>query len=145
MNALSDVAMIERIQMVEDELSRLRVDAYMRAGIPLPGQSSRMGRLIEVTAITFNVSVGALTGAIRGADGPGPLRRHVGGSRAVRLLDAGDRPRARQSRPHDGAQRHQARRGAARGRPDFREITDGLIAVFTPKVQEEAENAPSSH
>jgi chromosomal replication initiation ATPase DnaA len=28
---------------------------------------------------------------------------------------------------------------------DFREITDGLIAVFTPKITEEAENGPSSH
>jgi hypothetical protein len=42
MNALSDVAMIERIQ-IEDELARLRVDAYIRAGIPLPGRATRMG------------------------------------------------------------------------------------------------------
>jgi chromosomal replication initiation ATPase DnaA len=146
MNALSDVAMIERIAMVEAELARLRVDAYMRAGIPLPGQSQRMGRMIEVAAITFNVSVGAMTGAIRS----GPMvRARFAVMWAARQLYGYSTPvigRALGNRDHStvisGIKRAEELREKDQ---DFREITDGLIAAFTPKLREEAENAPSSH
>jgi chromosomal replication initiation ATPase DnaA len=146
MNALSDIAMIERIGMIESELGRLRVDAYIRAGIPLPGQSSRMARLIETAATTFNISVGSLTGAIRS----GPMvRARFAVMWVARELFGFSTPvigRALGNRDHStvlaGLKRAEELR---REDDDFRAITDCMVAIFTPKQTEEAENAPSSH
>jgi chromosomal replication initiation ATPase DnaA len=138
--------MIGRIQMIEAELAQIRVDAYIRAGIPLPSQSTRMARLIETASITFNVSVGAMTGAIRS----GPMvRARFAVMWVARELFGFSTPvigRALGNRDHSTVLNGLKRAEELRIEDsDFREITDGLVTVFTPKLLQEPENVASSH
>lgn len=144
---LSDIATIERITAIEDELRQLRVEAYRRAGIPLPSENKQIGRIVQFASVAFGVSDGAILGPTRSErickarfaiawvaqEGFGLSSVAIG--------------RALGDRDHSTVLAAIKRANAWReADPDYREVTDGLLALVLPKKPaEETENAPSSH
>lgn len=145
MNLLSEAVTIDRIAAIEGELTRLRFEAYVRAGLPLPTECGRIKRMVHTAARIFDVSPGAITGPIRsgkfvrarfavmwaareiyGLSTP-HIGRHMGGRDHTTVLGA--LKRAEQLRDTD---------------EDYRSQTDALVALFRPK-SEEAENGPRNH
>lgn len=144
---LSDVATIERIAAIESELKMMRVEAYRRAGIPLPSENRQMGRIIEFAGVAFSVADGAILGATRSERVcrarfaiAWVAREAFGLSSTVIGRSLGDRD-------HSTILSAQRRAQEMRAADDeYRDITDRLLAMLTPKKQsEEAENAPTSH
>lgn len=146
MITLSDLATIERIQAIEGELARLRADAYVRAGIPMPAENARMKRLVEMAAVTFNVPPATITGPIRSRKYVQARFAVMWVAREVFALSTPVIGRALGNRDHStvlaGLSRCEEWRDAD---PDYREITDRLLAIFQPKQAKEAEHAASSH
>jgi chromosomal replication initiation ATPase DnaA len=143
---LSDIATIERIHAIESELKLIRVEAYRRAGIPLPIENKQIGRVVEFAAVAFAVSDGAILGPTRAArvvrarDAIAWVADQAFGTSSVAI------GRALGERDHStvlaALRRAQQWREAD---DDYREITDRLLAMVIPRKREEAENAPSSH
>jgi chromosomal replication initiation ATPase DnaA len=146
MKALSDVAMIESIARIEEQLAQLRVDAYVRAGIPLPGQCERMARLLEAAASTFNMSTGVLAGAnrakrfCRARFAVMWVAREVWGfSTPVIGRSLGDRDH---TTVLSGLKRCEAWR---EDEPEYRDVTDRLAALFQPKQPDQEATDATRH
>jgi chromosomal replication initiation ATPase DnaA len=145
---LSDVATIERIATIEAELKMLRVEAYRRAGIPLPSSNQKVWRIIEFAGVAFSVSEGAILGPTRAArivrarDAVAWVAKEAFGTSSV------DIGRALGERDHSTILTAQRRAEALRATDEgFRDATDRLLALVIPKKsqEEEGENVPSSH
>jgi chromosomal replication initiation ATPase DnaA len=125
----------------------LRADAYRRAGIPLPSENRQIGRIIEFAA-SLSASRTERSSARRGrARLPRPVRDRLGRARGVRLSSVVI-GRALGDRDHSTILNAQRRAEELRAEDEeYREITDRLLALVTPKKtqEEEAENAASSH
>jgi hypothetical protein len=145
---LSDVATIERIAI---DRGRARSCAPTPTAAPasrLPSENRQIGRIIEFAGVAFSVS----DGAILGPTGPSAWCRARFAiawvaREAFGFSSAGDRPGARRSRPFDVLTAQRRAEELRAEDEDYREITDRLLALVTPKKsqEEEAENAPSSH
>jgi chromosomal replication initiation ATPase DnaA len=147
MNALSDVALIQRIAMIEGELAQLRADAYVRSGIPLPTDCARIARIVDFSATAFSVAQTTIFGPTRA------LRvcrarfavmwiahQAFGFSSVVIGRAIGNRDHS--TVLHAFRRVEQWREEDA----EYREVTDRLLELVSPiKAREEAENAPSSH
>lgn len=145
MNLLSEAATIDRINAIESQIATLRVESYMRAGLPIPSQCGRISNMTETAARLFDVTVAEIRGPARGGAvvrarfavmwaarrvygfSTPHLGRHLGGRDHTTVLNA--------------LIRVEQLRGADE---EFRVQTDALVALFQPK-SEDAENAPSSH
>jgi chromosomal replication initiation ATPase DnaA len=145
---LSDVATIERIASIEAELQKLRADAYMRAGIPMPAEHARVARLIQFAAVAFGVSESMIIGPTRSHR---MCRARFAVAWAAQQAFGLSSPaigRALGDRDHTTILMAVRRANDWRAEDEeYRELTDRLLALVMPKnrVSEEAENAPSSH
>jgi chromosomal replication initiation ATPase DnaA len=144
---LSDVATIERINAIETELRQLRVQAYRSAGIPLPSENKQIGRIVQFAAVAFGVSDGAILGPTRSERIcrarfaiAWVAQNGFGLSSTVIGRALGDRDHSTVLAAIKRAN------GWRETDAEYREITDGLLALVVPKKNsEEAENAASSH
>lgn len=147
MNGLSDVATIERIATIESELAMLRVEAYRRAGIPMPSTIERLSRLVELAAVAFNVTPTALRGNSRAKQFVRARWAVMWVATNVHGFGSSEIGRALGHKDHStvlyGVHQADALRGTDE---DYRQLTDHLFAIVTPKTQaEEATHAPSRH
>lgn len=143
MNQLSPAATIDRIHSIEAEIAMLRAEAYARAGIPVPPQMQRIARLVELAAIWFGVSEAAITGPSRARKYCRPrfavmwvATEAFGLSSVVIGRQMGDR---------DHSTVLAAVRRAEEWREEdqtYRDLTDRLLAIVTPKsTAKEADDA----
>jgi hypothetical protein len=148
---LSDVATIERIATIEAELKMLRVDAYRRAGIPLPTRKST--DLVAssnspewLSAVADGAILGRYARRPRSCAQGMPIawvsREAFGLSSTVDIGRAlGDRDHSTILMPPSAALQN-----CARSTTTIRDVTDRLLALVIPKKsqEEEGENAPGS-
>lgn len=145
---LSDIATIEQIGRIEDQLKMLRADAYRRAGIPLPSENRQIGRIVEFASVAFGVSDGAILGPTRSGRACRARFAIAWVAREAFGLSTPAIGRALGDRDHSTVLNAQRRCEEIREQDeDYRELTDRLLALVIPKERdsEEAENAPSSH
>lgn len=145
---LSDVATIERIASIEAELKTLRAEAYRRAGIPLPAENKQIGRIVEFASVAFAVSEGALLGPTRSARASRARFAVAWVAHNAFGLSSTVIGRALGDRDHSTVLSSLRRAVEMRDEDEeYRELTDRLLALVTPKraQEEEAEDAATSH
>lgn len=142
---LSELATIERIGAIESELAVLRVDAYRRAGIPLPSENKQIGRIVRFAGVAFSVAEGSILGPSRSARLcrarfaiAWVAHQAFGLSSVVIGRALGDRDHSTVLSAIRRAEEWRA------GDEDYRQITDRLLALISPKrpdIQEAADAA----
>lgn len=138
MNAMTQQIAVDRVNILEAQVARLKATAHINAGLPIPPQSARIAAILESAALLFKVSRPEILGESRarqtvkaraavawvasktaGYSSP-RIGRELGGrdhSTILNLFKRADHWRAQDD--------------------DYRETIDTLRAWFTPKAEQE--------
>lgn len=136
---------VSRIEQIEAELAQLRVEAYIRAGLPLPGRHERVSQIVSAAAHMFRVSAMSITGATRVRDVCRARFAVAWVAREAFGVSSTEIGRALGDRDHSTILWAQCRAEQWRAEDDvYRCATSGLLAMFLPRELQEVDDALDS-